>query len=104
MSTNRHAHSDPGLTTLWLLAEAGKAAFRAAVLFASLAIHLLGLAWSMLRPIRDLGQAAYAAISERIRLARITRNLHLAAAGLFLESEDLYVECPHWRVTCEASS
>ncbi len=104
MPTDRHVHTSPSSTTLRLLAGTSKAAFRAAVLFASLAIHLLGLAWSMLRPVRDLGHAAYGSITERIRLARITRNLHLAAAGLFLESEDPYGDCPHWRVSREATS
>ena len=90
MPTTRKSDAQSGISTPGLMVDASKAAVRGAR--------------SIVRLPGDLGHAAYVWTTQRIRLARLTRNLHLAAAGLFLEGEDQYVECPHWRVSCEASS
>ena len=90
MTTTRKSDAQSGIINSGLLADAiTVAAWRARCI-----VRLPG----------DLGHAAYVWTVQRIRLARLSRSLHLAAAGLFLEGEDQYVECPHWQASCEASS
>lgn len=100
MPSDRIGDHNSGMFTLLLFTAAILATVRAAMLFASLIAHLLGLGWRLARRIGALGWKGCMDLAGRIRDTRTRTNVHLAEAGLYLDGDDpgLWGNPSAWRL------